>query len=87
MPRPGYPDQFWDGPNAELQGSHDRSSWQTVAVLTVVREEIKEAGWLEFEVSAGQPFQYYRLLIRDDNFLSLGELELLTIAEKSESSE
>ena len=84
-PRQGYPNQLWVGPNAELQGSNDQSSWQTITVLSVDKEDIKYGTeWLPFVAQPEQPFRYYRLLIHHSNFLSLGELELLTMTGQSE---
>jgi len=77
-PRQGVVTQFWDGANAVFQGSHDKEAWASLATLAVDKSALdnRNPEWLAFPVKSGMAFRYYRLLIQDSNFLSLGELEV-----------
>jgi hypothetical protein len=79
-PRVGQPGQFWDGDHALLQGSEDGIAWTALAFLAVDRARLSPAApeRLVFEFPNSSQYSFYRLLVSDEQFHSLAELELFT---------
>lgn len=74
-PRVGVRDQMWSDSNSALQASQDGESWISLAQLAVKPEIINDQ-WITFTLNNSTAFRFYRLLIQDRRFLSLGRLEL-----------
>lgn len=77
-PRKGHLDQLWQNDHAEFQASNDRMRWVTLAKLNIDNGNLNNADpdWLYFSFNNQRNFTYYRLLIKDRQFLSLSEIEL-----------
>jgi hypothetical protein len=78
MPNVQNPKQIWDKDHAVIQGSHDKTTWSDIALLVVDRETLDKGSpqWLYYTFQNDATYRYYRILIYDDQFLSLAEIEL-----------
>lgn len=77
-PRKGYLDQLWEDDHAEFQASNDGVRWVNLGKLYIDKSKLENVnpGWTYFYFNNPKEFRYYRILIKDRQFLSLAEIEL-----------
>jgi hypothetical protein len=78
MPNVNSPNQIWDQDHATIQGSHDKRAWSNIALLVVDKGTLEKdtPQWLYYAFQNNTAYKYYRILIQDDIFLSMAEIEL-----------
>lgn len=76
-PRTDYLTHLWKGGSAVLQGSNNREEWVPAVELVLNQGELNAVDWIIFVLPNDiGPYRYYRLLITDPDFISMGGFEL-----------
>lgn len=76
LPRNGFLDQLWTGDHAAWEASADGVNWKLITMLDIDPQQLNQNSWLNFIFQHENKYRYYRLRVRDQQFLSLSELEL-----------
>lgn len=73
-------EELWQGNNARLEWSSNNKDWHTAAKLDLSKRT-RQTAFTPILFSFNQPIsaKYFRLWIDDQNFSSLGELELIDV--------